>query len=450
MTRQSTANVPAHGGGPAAQDSTRNESAPNPDDDDAGFIFPRGATTPLASAMPKSNEPFTVPMSNTWDTYAEAFSDGKDNTTVAPDATTPTKFKEAHRAAEDSLDSILKELWENKAAHQCCLDKCFKIYSSDEQERHQKFEYRQSTFLTEINKKMRAVELAISRMATNMVSVANRFTTIDATLTKVKESTNRMSGLLESNCAQLHQLRDNKHAQVVTMQEHCDCLDNMDAILSRVYESVTKTNNLAQELDSKITASRHTAQDEAKRPATNPPTPGFVSPTRHTERDTTRLTDSTMPLPDEDTNAGKKNPPLASSALHRFANVNLGPGSLMSQRASSYPLGNRSSRSPPVDPRKVQFENPANYCFDNPCPSALDTSNNTHDSAIMGGHIESPRPSNKERQARNHRTSLFNVAGLASSNYHGGPWGNQTLEIPFIHSCGYQSIRATEGVRAYP
>jgi hypothetical protein len=112
----------------------------------------------------------------------------------------------------------------------------------------------------------------------------------------------------------------------------------------------------------------------------------------------------------------------------------------MSQRASSYPSGNRSLHSPPVDPCHVQFENPANFCFNNPRPSALDTSNNTHDSANMEGHIESPRPSNKERQARNRQTSLFNVAGLASSDYHGGPWGNQTLEIPFIHSCGYQSI----------
>ncbi len=115
-----------------------------------------------------------------------------------------------------------------------------------------------------------------------------------------------MSGLLESNRAQLHQLRDNEHARVVGMQEHCNRLDNMDAILSRVYESVTKTNNLAQELDSKITASRHTAQDEAKHPATNPPAPGFVSPARHTERNTTWLTDSTMLVSDEDTNAGKK------------------------------------------------------------------------------------------------------------------------------------------------
>jgi hypothetical protein len=108
MTCRSTANVPAHRGGPAAQEPTRNNSAPISHNDDAGFFFPQSATTPLASAVPKSNEPFTVPMSNTWDNYAEAFLDGKDNTTVAPDATTPTKFKEAHCAAEDSLDSILK------------------------------------------------------------------------------------------------------------------------------------------------------------------------------------------------------------------------------------------------------------------------------------------------------------------------------------------------------
>jgi hypothetical protein len=58
----------------------------------------------------------------------------------------------------------------------------------------------------------------------------------------------------------------------------------------------------------------------------------------------------------------------------------------------------------------------------------------------MGGRIASPRPCNKERQARHLCTSLFDVASLASLAYHGGQYGNQTLEIKFIHSCGYQTI----------
>ncbi len=43
-----------------------------------------------------------------------------------------------------------------------------------------------------------------------------------------------MSGLLEENPSQLHQLQDNKAARVTAMQEHCNRLDNMDAILIRV------------------------------------------------------------------------------------------------------------------------------------------------------------------------------------------------------------------------
>jgi hypothetical protein len=58
----------------------------------------------------------------------------------------------------------------------------------------------------------------------------------------------------------------------------------------------------------------------------------------------------------------------------------------------------------------------------------------------LGRQVESPRPSDKERQARNRKTSIYNVAGLASLAYHGNHYGVETLDIPFIHMCGYQSI----------
>jgi hypothetical protein len=115
----------------------------------------------------------------------------------------------------------------------------------------------------------------------------------------------------------------------------------------------------------------------------------------------------------------------------------------MSQRASSYPLGNQPSptdRPPPVKPRQARFNNPTDCRFNDTHPSALDTSHNYQDSTTMEGCIKSPCPSDKERQAWNRWTSLFDVAGLASPDYHGGQWGKQTLDIPFIHSCGYQTI----------
>jgi hypothetical protein len=109
---------------------------------------------------------------------------------------------------------------------------------------------------------MREVEQALTSMACTVVSISTKFMTIDATLTKVEESTTRMSGLLETNCAQLHQLQDNKTARVAAMQEHCDCLDNMDVTLSCIYENIMKSVNLAQEVDSKILASHHTVSDD--------------------------------------------------------------------------------------------------------------------------------------------------------------------------------------------
>ncbi len=273
--------------------------------------------------MPKSDEPFTVPTSNTWEKYAEDFSDGEDNTTVAPAATMPTTFKEAHRTAEDSLNSIIKQLCENEMAHQRHLDECFNIYSSDEQELRHKFESRQSTFLIDIEAKMRQVELALTSTADKMVSVATKFLTIDATLTRVEESTTKMSGLLETNRAQLQQLQDNKTARVAAMQEHHNQLDNMDAVLSCVYDNVMKSVNLAQEVDSKISASCQMASVDNQ----HPPAPGLISPPRPSE------TDTTQPPPDDsvpDTNTTMGGSPVARLvAPHRFANVSLIPRALL-------------------------------------------------------------------------------------------------------------------------
>ncbi len=84
-------------------------------------------------------------------------------------------------------------------------------------------------------------------------------------------------------------------------------------------------------------------------------------------------------------------------------------------------------------------------CLDNSSPNdsmegalggiPFDASN-TSSPPCMGGHIESPCPSNKERLARARQTSLYNIAGLASDAYHGGPYGVQTLSERFIHNCG--------------
>jgi hypothetical protein len=40
-----------------------------------------------------------------------------------------------------------------------------------------------------------------------------------------------------------------------------------------------------------------------------------------------------------------------------------------------------------------------------------------------GGGVKSPRPSNKERLARQRQVGLFDIRGLASEKYHGGDLG---------------------------
>jgi hypothetical protein len=59
---------------------------------------------------------------------------------------------------------------------------------------------------------------------------------------------------------------------------------------------------------------------------------------------------------------------------------------------------------------------------------------------IVGGAVRLPQPSNKERLARAHGIGLFDIAGLATTEYHGGYHGVPELTVAFIHNCGYQSF----------
>ncbi len=340
--------------------------------------------------------------------------------------------------AEESFNSILNEIFQSETDHQQQLCQSFRIYTSDKTKQRWDFESQQFSFLDGIEAKLRAVKQALN---STVVSITNNFVTIGATLTKVEGDTARMSVLLEENHSQLHQLRDNKAARVTTMLEHRECLDNMDAILIRISKSIMKTVNLVQEMDSKVSASRPTAADE-NRPIECPLDPGFVYPTRPLPHDGSQPSPVDS-VPDPSTTATADDPddcdPPATQSLapHQLANVNFGPGGLMSQQASSYPSGNQSSsidHLPPAGPCQVHFENPTDYRFDHLHPLAVDTSEDHMEPANMRGHIKPPRPSDKECQARNLQTSLFDVAGLASLAYHGNHYSIQMINIPFIHT----------------
>ena len=78
----------------------------------------------------------------------------------------------------------------------------------------------------------------------------------------------------------------------------------------------------------------------------------------------------------------------------------------------------------------VSFDTPNGPSLPNPGPEV----------PFVGGLVHSPRPSDKERLARSCKIGLFDIAGLASFDYHGGPQGVQELTVLFIHNCGYRSF----------
>jgi hypothetical protein len=179
--------------------------------------------------------------------------------------------------------------------------------------------------------------------------------------------------------------------------------------------------------------------------------------------------------------------PPPTPGLNRF---NLPGGITPTFRgAASYPSGNCQTRdtAAPPDPGAHQ----TNHSIDGPSapatpspvpqgalrrdPSAVDLPSllgrrhppdnqhvtfNTPDRAgaheevsdvpIVGGPVTSPRPSDKERLARSCGIGLFDIAGLATEDYHGGTQGVQALTVTFIHNCGYQSFSTQYHLRTSP
>ena len=54
-------------------------------------------------------------------------------------------------------------------------------------------------------------------------------------------------------------------------------------------------------------------------------------------------------------------------------------------------------------------------------PNGPSIQNSGPEVPFVGGLVHSPRPSDKERLARSRKIGLFDIAGLASFDYHGGP-----------------------------
>jgi hypothetical protein len=330
---------------------------------------------------------------------------------TAPTSTMPVpNYQDVQRVVTENLDLLIANIHQSEGAHQQRLHQHLSSYMSNAKKERQDFESHHSSFLDGIDAKLRAVEQAVKQM---VVSFGTNFAVINATSSKVEENTTRMSGLLEASRTQLHQMRDNEAAHVTAMQEHRNRLDNMDAMLIRITKSITKTMNLAYETDSKISASRPTSTTNHQCPVDCPLAPGFVSPARPLANNMphSSLVDSVPDhsfAPSNSLATGGPHPssvdsvPNHSSILpsspapHRFSHIRLGPVLC----AFSYPSGNRLGvlNEPPT----VSAYKSSASTYQ---PPPVDTSD-LADNPCQGGHIVSPRLSNKERQARQMRMSL--------------------------------------------
>jgi hypothetical protein len=89
----------------------------------------------------------------------------------------------------------------------------------------------------------------------------------------------------------------------------------------------------------------------------------------------------------------------------------------------------------PGDAGSLHTRLPPDYCS-RPPPLVTESSG----ALKLGGSIVSPRASDYERLARDLKLSRYDIASLATANYHGKEDGVQMLTEQFIHDCGYSSL----------
>ncbi len=88
-------------------------------------------------------------------------------------------------------------------------------------------------------------------------------------------------------------------------------------------------------------------------------------------------------------------------------------------------LANLGGENPPPADQHVGLTTPAH----------VGASDNGSGKLPVGGPVTLPQPSDKERLACFCGVGLFDIAGLASIDYHGCTHGVSDLTITFIHNC---------------
>jgi hypothetical protein len=75
--------------------------------------------------------------------------------------------------------------------------------------------------------------------------------------------------------------------------------------------------------------------------------------------------------------------------------------------------------------------------------------NEEEEESSLGGHIVSPRNTDRRRQALAEKTSPLDVAQLGNACYHSGTKGYEPITMPIVYCCGYTEINSNFVILSY-
>jgi hypothetical protein len=185
-----------------------------------------------------------------------------------------------------------------------------------------------------------------------------------------------------------------------------------------------------------VTPEYHTCNANVPEPAGTPRSPPFGTP---------------RPPPlqtvEEDTTAGYY---TEDDHVRDVGNNNIGDNNSADLPEREYTAADTTRNVGPLKASRLAYESARRRAGAHATvPNATPHRPTAPTTPLLGGPISSPRHMDRERHAREHSVSRFDVTALAHSAYHGHRNGYASIHAQYLQSCGYDLFTADDVVTCF-